>query len=95
MEKKEDEADESVAVVSGGKEEELQIVPELVGVHAAFVVPSDDPSKFADQAPGRTKVRKTEQNTQHAAECAHVLAAHIFVLTTMSYTRCLHSNNRV
>ena len=29
MEKKEDEADES-AVVSGGKEEELQIVPELM-----------------------------------------------------------------
>ena len=38
-----------------------------------------------------------EQNTQHTAECAHVHAAHIFsfVLTTMAYTRCLHSKNRV
>ena len=36
---------------------ELQIVPELVGVHAAFVVPSDDRSKFVDQAPGHTKLR--------------------------------------
>ena len=35
----------------------LLIVPELVGVHAAFVVPSDDRSKFVDQAPGRTKLR--------------------------------------
>ena len=62
MEEKEDEADESVAVVSGGKEEELQIVPELIGVHAAFVVPSGDTSKFADQAPGQTKLRKTEHS---------------------------------
>ena len=54
---KEDDAEESDAVVSEGKEEELQIVPELVGVHAAFVVPSDDRSKFVDQAPGRTKLR--------------------------------------
>ena len=36
---------------------ELQIVPELVGVHAAFVVPSDDRSKFVDLAPGHMKLR--------------------------------------
>ena len=36
---------------------ELQIVPELVGVHAAFVVPSDDRSKFVDLAPGHMELR--------------------------------------
>ena len=33
----------------------MLIVPELVGVHAAFH--SDDRSKFVDQAPGHTKLR--------------------------------------
>ena len=97
MEKKEDEADESVAVVSGGKEEELQIVPELIGVHAAFIVPSGATTTFADQMllVKRSFAKQSihEQNTQHTAECAHVHAAHVFsfVLTTMAYTRCLHS----
>ena len=59
----------------------LLIVPELVGVHAAFVVPSDDRSKFVDLAPGHMKLRSCLEAS--------------LVPTTMSYTRCLHGKNRV
>ena len=76
----------------------MQIVPELIGVHAAFIVPSGATPKFADQmllvkrSFGKQAIH--EQNLLSTlAECAHVHAAHIFslVLTTMAYTHCLHS----